>query len=161
MKQLKSKKLKKLETELQDLEQWFKLGLVPKKDIEKHKEEMVALKQKIDEEKEKLLLIKENVEGEEYPVPKSPGARGAGYNEMPTLPDVDVNETMGGNTEHGFEASTDVIDVEPTLEEKDEDEDEVTDHEEEEEENEDDESYFSDRNRWRRGGIVDPDANDW
>ena len=33
--------------------------------------------------------------------------------------------------------------------------------EQEEEEEEEDESYFSDRNRWRRGGIVDPDANDW
>ncbi|CRH86078.1 Uncharacterised protein [Chlamydia trachomatis] len=26
---------------------------------------------------------------------------------------------------------------------------------------EDDEDPFSDRNRWRRGGIIDPDANEW
>ena len=26
---------------------------------------------------------------------------------------------------------------------------------------EDDEDPFSDRNRWRRGGIMDPDANEW
>ena len=34
---MKSERLKKLETELEDLEQWMNLGLVPKKDIEKHK----------------------------------------------------------------------------------------------------------------------------
>ena len=37
---IKSERLKKFETELTDLEQWLKLGLVPKKDIEKHKEEI-------------------------------------------------------------------------------------------------------------------------
>ena len=36
----KSERLKKLETELEDLEQWMRLSLVPKKDIEKHKEEI-------------------------------------------------------------------------------------------------------------------------
>lgn len=158
MKNLKSKKLKKLETELQDLEQWLKLGLVPKKDVERHKEEIISLQQKIEEEKERLLQLKESGESEEYAVPKSPAARGGGYNEMPTLPDVDPSETMGGNTETGFEMATDAIDIEHTMEEREEDEDEATEREEEEEE---DESYFSDRNRWRRGGIVDPDANDW
>lgn len=157
MKQLKSKKLKKLETELQDLEQWLKLGLVPKKDIEKHKEEIRSLQQKIEEEKEKLLLIKESGEGEEYSLPKSSTIRGAGYNEMPTLPDVDVGETMNGSTDTGFEMGTDAIDIEHSLDEGHEDEDDVS----EGEEDEDDESYFSDKNRWRRGGIVDPDANEW
>ena len=47
---IKSERLKKLEGELQDLEQWLKLGLVPKKDMEKHKEEIRLLQQKIDEE---------------------------------------------------------------------------------------------------------------
>ena len=36
---IKSERLKKLETELEDLEQWMQLGLVPKKDLDKHKEE--------------------------------------------------------------------------------------------------------------------------
>ena len=40
MRHVKSERLKKLESELNDLEQWLKLGLVPKKDIEKHKEEI-------------------------------------------------------------------------------------------------------------------------
>ena len=46
--------------------------------------------------------------------------------------------------------------------------DEATGHDAEEareaedvEEEEEDESYFSDKNRWRRGGILDPDANEW
>ena len=40
---MKSERLKKFETELNDLEQWLKLGLVPKKDIEKHREEIKTL----------------------------------------------------------------------------------------------------------------------
>jgi hypothetical protein len=31
---MKSERLKKLEAELEDLEQWMGLGLVPKKDVE-------------------------------------------------------------------------------------------------------------------------------
>ena len=77
---------------------------------------------------------------------------------MPTIPDIDIGETMGGN-ECEFEMETDAIEMDKTIEEKDEEEEEATKQEEEEEE--EDESYFSDRNRWRRGGIVDPDANDW
>lgn len=159
MKHIKSKKLKKLEAELQDLQQWLKLGLVPKKDIDKHKEEMHALEQKVKEENDRLLFLKESGEGEEYVVPKNPAARAGGYNEMPTIPDIDMGETIGGGSgsETGFEMGTDAIEIDQTVEERDEAE-EATEHDEEEEE---DESYFSDRNRWRRGGIVDPDANDW
>ncbi len=54
MRHVKSERLKKLENELQDLEQWLKLGLVPKKDIEKHKEEIRAIQAKVEEEKERL-----------------------------------------------------------------------------------------------------------
>lgn len=156
MKHIKSERLKKLETELNDLEQWLKLNLVPKKDMDKHKEEIVAVRNKIEEEKERLQFLKESGEGEEYITPKRPAAR-AGYNEMPTIPDIDIGETMGGN-ESGFEMETDAIEADQTVEERDEEE-EATEQEEEEEE--DDESYFSDRNRWKRGGIIDPDANDW
>lgn len=156
MKHIKSERLKKLETELNDLEQWLKLGLVPKKDVDKHKDEIVAVKHKIEEEKERLQFLKESGEAEEYITPKRPTTR-AGYNEMPTIPDIDMGETMGGN-DTGFEMETDAIEIDQTVEERDEDEEEANDAEEEEEE---DESYFSDRNRWRRGGIIDPDANDW
>jgi hypothetical protein len=157
MKHIKSERLKKLEGELNDLEQWLKLSLVPKKDVDKHKEEIQAVRSKIEEEKERLQFLKESGEAEEYITPKRPATR-AGYNEMPTIPDIDIGETMGGN-ESGFEMETDAIEIDQTVEERDEEEEEATEHEEEEEE--EDESYFSDRNRWRRGGIIDPDANDW
>src|SRR5687767_3123212 len=95
MRHIKSERLKKLETELNDLEQWLKLGLVPKKDIEKHKEEITAVQAKIEEEKERLQFLKESGEAEEYITPKRPVAR-AGYTEMPTIPDIDMPETGGG-----------------------------------------------------------------
>lgn len=158
MKHVKSERLKKFETELTDLEQWLKLGLVPKKDLEKHKEEILAVKAKIEEEKERLQFLKESGEGEEYVVPKRTPPR-AGYNEMPTIPDIDIAETMNGN-ETGFDMETEAADADQTAEEGEEAEEEGAEKEEKEEE-EEDESYFSDRNRWRRGGIVDPDANDW
>ena len=69
---IKSERLKKLESELFDLDQWLKLGLVPKKDQEKHKEEIQALREKIDEEKERLRFLKENGELEEFNMPKRP-----------------------------------------------------------------------------------------
>ncbi len=163
MRHIKSERLKKLESELNDLEQWLKLGLVPKKDIEKHKEEIVAVRAKIEEEKERLQFLKDSGEVEEYSTPKrQPGAR-AGYTEMPTIPDIEIGETAGGHSEAGFDMETDALDIESSvIEERDdgEAEEEATGTEVAEEENED-ESYFSDRNRWRRGGIIDPDADNW
>jgi hypothetical protein len=158
MKHIKSERLKKLETELNDLEQWLKLGLVPKKDVEKHKEEIVVVRGKIEEEKERLQFLKETGDSEEYITPKRVPAR-TGYNEMPTIPDIDIGETMGA-TDTSFEMETDNADDNHTAEEREEGEEEPAGEKEDEEE-EEDESYFSDRNRWRRGGIVDPDANDW
>lgn len=157
MRSIKSERLKKLETELQDLEQWLKLGLVPKKDIEKHKEEILLIKEKIAEEKERLQFLKESGEMEEFVPPKRTPSR-TGYTEMPTIPDIDMAETGAGFEETEY-AETDVTetDEESTHGAKEVDEAE----EEEEEEDVDEESYFSDRNRWRRGGIVDPDANEW
>jgi hypothetical protein len=156
MKHIKSERLKKLETELNDLEQWLKLGLVPKKDVDKHKEEIQAVRGKIEEEKERLQFLKDSGDSEEYITPKKTPAR-AGYNEMPTIPDIDMGETMGGN-DTGFEMETDGMESDNTTTTDSEEEEEGAETSDEEEE---DESYFSDRNRWRRGGIVDPDANDW
>lgn len=159
MKHIKSERLKKLESELNDLEQWLKLGLVPKKDMDKHKEEIHAVKSKIEEEKERLQFLKESGEAEEYITPKKVPPR-AGYNEMPTIPDIDIGETMGAN-DTSFEMETDVIEPEHTAVEEEEGEEGEGTAQRQAEEEEDDESYFSDRNRWRRGGIIDPDANDW
>lgn len=162
MRHVKSERLKKFEVELNDLEQWLKLGLVPKKDIEKHKEEIIAVKAKIEEEKERLQFLKESGEAEEYVTPKRPSTR-TGYTEMPTIPDIDMGETATGIADTGFDMETENGESESSvIEEREETEEEKgTEGEEAEEEEEDDDSYFSDKNRWRRGGIIDPDANEW
>lgn len=158
MRHVKSERLKKLEGELYDLQQWLKLGLVPKKDIEKHKEEILAIQSKMEEEKERLQFLKESGDAEEYVTPKKTPGRG-GYAEMPTLPDIEVGESAGF-TETNFDMETETADMETTVvEEKEQGEENEQDEEKVEEEEE--ESPFSDRNRWRRGGIVDPDADEW
>ncbi len=156
MRHIKSERLKKLESELTDLEQWLKLGLVPKKDIAKHKEEIQAIQNKINEEKERLQFLKESGESEEYITPKRQAMR-SGYTEMPTVPDIDITEG-GGTHEGGFDLETETMEGESSIIEEREDSEEDNGKEETEEE---DESYFSDRNRWRRGGIIDPDADEW
>ncbi len=152
---IKSERLKKLEAEFQDLEQWLKLGLVPKKDMEKHKEEMKSLSEKIGEEKERLRFLKESGEMEEFTAPKRPGGRQP-VHEPQSLPDIDIAEE--GFTDAGLDMETEPFDVETTAtgEEGEEGEEEAATSEEEE-----DEDPFSDRNRWRRGVLEDPDANDW
>ena len=170
MKPIKSERLRKLESELQDLEQWLQLGLVPKKDLDKHKEEILALQARIEEEKERLQFLKEGGEPEEFVVPKrTPGK--PGYSDMPTIPDIDLSESSSGMTESGFDMETYISDDSTASDDNDEDafdNEEFTEAEKgearrdsDEEEEEEDESYFSDKNRWRRGGIVDPDADEW
>jgi hypothetical protein len=158
MKHYKSERLKKLETELHDLEQWLKLGLVPKRDIVKHKEEIQAVTSKIEEEKERLQFLRESGEAEDYITPKRSQTR-AGYTEMPTLPDIDAAETATGNYGDSFYQSDTEHGEGETVTSSDEaagEEEEYTLVEEEEE------SYFSDKNRWKRGkNIVDPDADEW
>ncbi len=154
---IKSERLKKLETELQDLEQWLKLGLVPKKDMEKHREEMRALADKIGEEKDRIRFLKESGEMEEFSAPKRPGGR-TPVHEPQSLPDIDIAEE--GFTDAGLDMETEPFDVETTASGEEGGGEEV-----EEEgaavEEEEDEDPFSDRNRWRRGVLEDPDANDW
>lgn len=167
MRHIKSERLKKLEGELTDLEQWLRLGLVPKKDLDKHREEIKAVQSKIEEEKERLQFLKESGEAEEYITPKRPPATrgGGGYTEMPTIPDLDAAETGAGFTDGGFEMETDAMESgNSVIEEHEEpDEDAATNDQDDDDDKaeEDEESYFSDRNRWRRGGIIDPDADEW
>lgn len=153
---MKSERLKKLEVELRDLEQWLKLGLVPKKDIDRHQEEIQQLQSRIVEEKERLLFLKENGEGEEYTTPRRNPGRAA-YPDTPSMSDMDMVDDHSNMTDAGLDLETEAMDFETTAveEEKDEEqEDEVTEEEEE------DEDPFSDRNRWRRG-IMDPEADEW
>ncbi len=159
MKHVKSERLKKLETELRDLEEWLKMGLVPKKDITKHQEEIEMVRQRIEEEMERLNFLRESGEGEEYVAPKRNVARSS-YSDMPSIPDVDIQDsTQGGDSNyeqessHGFESTaTETQDDETAAANED------SNHEEQDT---DEESYFSDRNRWKRGGIIDPDADEW
>ncbi len=145
----KSERLKKLEVELEDLEQWLKLGLVPKKEIEKHKEEICLIKDKIEEEKDRLKFLKENGELEEYVAPKRSPARQA-FADSPTLPDIDSGDN---SSDVGLDMSTE-YESETTFEETEAGE-EATFFEE------DDEDPFSDKNRWKRGIMEDPDADNW
>ena len=145
---LKSERLKKLETELLDLQKWRDLGLVPKKDIEKHKEEIKVITQKIEEEKERLRFMKETGDMQDYVAPKKSPAKQV-YPEPQTLPDMEI----GADTDLGLE-ETETFEVETS---EHEEVTEVASVSEEEEE----EDPFSDRNRWKRGILEDPDADNW
>ncbi len=151
---IKSERLKKLEVELEDLEQWLKLGLVPKKDINKHKEEIRVLTEKVDEEKDKLRFLKENGDLEEYVIPKRNPARQA-YQEPHTMPDMEVNNNSSNMTDAGLDMETEGFETESSSTETSAG-DEATFFEEEEEED-----PFSDRNRWKRGIMEDPDSDNW
>jgi len=149
--------LKKLEIELEDLEQWMNLGLVPKKDVDKHKEEIRSLKMKIDEEKERLRFMKESGDLEEYVTPKRSTARQA-YAEPHTLPDMDAGENM---TDAGLDMETESYEMETISEDETEGGGGSTEEESTLSEEEDDEDPFSDRNRWKRGILEDPDSDNW
>lgn len=153
---IKSERLKKLESELHDLEQWLKLGLVPKKDMDKHKEEMRTLNEKVGEEKDRLRFLKESGEMEEFSAPKRPGGRQP-VHEPQSLPDIDIAEE--GFTDAGLDMETEPFEAETTA--SGEEGEESSEEEGAAVEEEEDEDPFSDRNRWRRGVLEDPDASDW
>ena len=154
---IKSERLKKLESELHDLDQWLKLGLVPKKDLEKHKEEIKTLQEKIEEEKNRIRFLKESGEMEEFALPKRPAHGRQAFQEPHSLPDIDIGEE--GMTDLDIDMETESFETDSsTSEETAENEDESSIKEEEEEEEED---PYSDRNRWKRGILEDPESNDW
>jgi DNA mismatch repair ATPase MutS len=153
---MKSERLKKLEAELNDLEQWMKLGLVPKKELERHQEEIKNLRSRIEEEKERLQFLKESGDMEEYTAPRRSPAKTV-YPETPSMSDVEFGES----TEAALEMETESMELETNEEEREERTATAVEEEFEEEEEEDEEDPFSDRNRWRRGGIIDPDTTEW
>jgi len=153
---IKSERLKKLESELYDLDQWLKLGLVPKKDLDKHKEEIRVLQNKIEEEKERLRFLKESGETEEFAVPKRPPHGRQVFQEPHSLPDIDIGEE--GMTDLDLDMETDSFDIDSSTGEETTEHGDDSDFIEEEEEEED---PFSDRNRWKRGILEDPESNDW
>jgi hypothetical protein len=156
---IKSERLKKLETELLDLQQWLKLGLVPKKDLEKHKEEIGVLQERIAEEKERLRFLKESGEMEEYGPPKR-AAHGRPAFQEASMPDMEMGEE--NLTEAGLEMETEPFELETSSGEEAEGEtEEAVEGEEAVVEEEEEEDPFSDRNRWRRGVLEDPDSSEW
>ena len=148
---MKSERLKKLESELNDLEQWMKLGLVPNKELQRHNEEIDMLKKRIEEEKDRLLFLKESGEMEEFSAPRR-GPTKTVYPDTPSMSDVEVNESTEGGFEVDQEETSTETSDESVVSETVREDDDAT---------EDDEDPFSDRNRWRRGGIIDPESNDW
>ncbi len=150
---VKSERLKKLENELQDLEQWLKLGLVPKRDLEKHKQEIESLQLKIQEEEIRLKELKESGDLEEYMAPKR-GAQGRqAYQEPHTLPGIDVEQENVSESNMDMDSSS--YDSETTMSGTEEKTSEYTISEE------DDEDPFSDKNRWRRGILEDVEGDQW
>lgn len=149
---MKSERLKKLEAELSDLEKWMKLGLVPKKELSRHEEEINSVKSRIMEEKDRLNFLKESGDIEEYSAPRRTAGK-AMYAEAPTMSGVesDVSQESEFDLET-FAHDTTLLEEEKEGGSSDDETDSYSD---------DDDDPFSDRNRWKRGGIVDPDANDW
>lgn len=144
---LKSERLRKLESEFADLNNWLELGLVPKKDIDKHEQEMGIIQEKIEEEKERLRFLKENGDLEEYIAPKK--SQRQPYAEPHTIPDLDNR----GDTEASTDFESTSFETESTSSGERDRETEYTVS--------DDEDPFSDRNRWRRGVLEDPDSDNW
>ena len=147
---MKSERLKKFEAELADLQQWLNLGLVPKKEIEKHKQEIEQIKVKIQEEKERLAFLRESGDSEEFIPPKrTPGKQA--YSEPQTMPEMNV----GSDSEATMDMETETFDMETSAEESSSYKEEATVIEDLEED------PFSDKNRWKRGVLEDPDADIW
>ena len=147
---IKTEKLKKLETELKDLQQWLKLSLVPKQDLAKHKEEIKNIQDKIEEEKERIQSLRESGDLEELYTTRKVSSRIA-YQDSPTMSDLTMD---GGDMKNTMmDSETDIIEAYNTLSSYDsnaEGKDEETDWED----------PFSDRARWSRG-ILDPDDDSW
>ncbi len=156
---MKSERLKKLESELRDLDNWLKLGLVPKKDVEKHKLEIETIKAKMDEEKQRLIFLKESGDMEDYAaLPKRSNQKQ--LYEHQSMPDIEteveeVSEVDVEAESASFEADhSSLFDIEMGGEEKGGGGGS--------QEHDSDEDPYSDKSRWRRATeIGDPDSNDW
>lgn len=149
----KSDRLKKLEKELEDLEQWLKLGLVPKKDEPKHKDEIAQMRARVDEELDRLRFLKDNGDLEEYVAPKRQANRPTYQTEMPSIPDIEFGEGQDSENYDSRQSATEAAEESSTAEDQDDSEEDSSEFEEE--------SFFSDRSSWRSEGIIDPESDDW
>ena len=151
---MKSERLKKLEIELQDLQHWQKLGLVPKKDLEKHSVEINSIMAKIEEEKERIRHIKESGEPEEFTAPKRSNQAKQMYQDADSIPEFEEDEEFE-NDSFSLGSESEELDASSLFGYEDSNE------EGSESDEEDDEDPFSDRSRWKRGILEDPEADNW
>lgn len=149
---MKSDRLKKLESELSDLEKWMKLGLVPKKELLRHEQEILQAKELIEEERGRLQFLRESGDLEEYSAPRRTPHKTV-YPDTPTMSDIEVESDESEGSVTMENTATEVASEEEGKEPQ-----ETTSRGDEAE---DDYDPFSDRNRWKRGGIIDPDATEW
>lgn len=152
---IKSERLKKLESELQEMELWLKLGLPPKKEIEKHKNEIALLKEKITEEKERLRFLKDSGAMEEYTPPKRANHQRQAFPDTASMPDIDMAEE--NVTDAGFEIETD-YDSETQAEDETDAHTSGGEEDEDRDEPEEEEDSFFGNARWER--VVDPDKDE-
>lgn len=152
---MKSERLKKLENELKDLENWKSLGLVPKKDIAKHEQEVIGIQEKIKEEKDRLAYLKENGD-EEYTAPKRGTKQAFEPQTMPDTAGKEENYTQSmneGSTSYGGSDHTTLFDLDDT---------DKGGESSGTQEYSSDEDPFSDKNRARRfGDSLDPENDNW
>ncbi len=149
---IKSERLKKLEKELEDLEKWLKLGLVPPIEEKKHRLEMESIKKKINDEHQRLQHIKDQDDGNEFVIPKKNQAPRTVYQEHHTIPGV--NEDTSNFTEASIDLTTETSEVETSTTYADMNTAANTTIS-------DDDDPFSDKNRWKRGILEDPDVDAW
>jgi len=100
--------------------------------------------------------MKESGELEEYVTPKRSSARQA-YSEPHTLPDMDMDSNM---TDAGLDMETESYDME-TITEDDTEGGGKDDGDSTAADEDDEEDPFSDRNRWKRGILEDPEVDNW
>lgn len=143
---IKTDRLRKLESELEDLNKWLTLGMVPKKDIEKHKEEIALVQEKIDDELAKIEHIRQNGHPEEFVTPKRQSSKLV-LNDGPSISDMDVRE--------------DYDDVSVSDDETYDSQVSSRDTQSDETQRDDDNDPFHERNRWKKRDIIDPEVDDW
>jgi hypothetical protein len=151
----KSDRLKKFEGELKDLEDWLRLGLVPKKDLDNHRVEIKEAKVKIVDEEKRMKKLRESGDLEEY-VSRKNVARPAPFSDSPTMPDLDIG---GGGEDYvdlniAHEVDNFEFDTSSIIEEKDTSDDTVLETKEED-------NPFSEKNRWIRGVAEHSDEDAW
>lgn len=152
----KSERLRKLESELEDLKKWLELGLVPKSDLKRHKDEIKEIEKKISEEIERLEIIKQSGQGEEFVAPKRQNK--VAYSDTPTASDLDLGEDEF--EEDGFTYETESSDMDQTTTASF-DTESATATSEETSTEEWEEDPFHEKNRWKKRDIIDPDADVW